>query len=80
MIANKIEKLKKAADKKEMLVIFDEIKVAAGNITYPSPSLKKQMLDMLSTSIEIYIEDRYRNNNSEVGNKILDTFAILDTL
>jgi hypothetical protein len=80
MIANKIEKLKKAADKKEMLVIFDEIKVAAGNITYPSLSLKKQMLDMLSTSIEIYIEDRYRNNNSEVGNKILDTFAILDTL
>lgn len=80
MIANKIEKLKKATDKKEMLVIFNEIKIAADNIVYPSPRLKKQMLGMLTTSIEIYINDRECNNISELSNKILDTFTILDTL
>lgn len=80
MIATKIEQLKKATEKEEMLSILSEITAEAEKKSFPTVVLKRHMIDMLTSSIEIYIAEYNTKSHTTHSKKILDTFAFLDTL
>lgn len=77
-ITTQIKRLKGTADKRKMLEIYEEIKIQANKINFPSADFKTKSLLMLYNSIETYIAEFCPNGNNYHNGKILDTFYILD--
>ena len=80
MISAKIKKLQAAANEKERLAIYKEIKTEAENINFPSEEVKKSMLDMFYSTIEMYISECKSDVKTHHNCKMLDTFYILEKM
>lgn len=80
MIAQKLRELKLAHDKAAMQEVYNEIKTIAEKKEYPTEKFKRQMLDMLYNSIEVYISEHENWELNGYNSKILDTFLVLDNI
>lgn len=79
-VTTQIKRLKETADKSKMLEIYEEIKIVANRLNFPSADFKRKVLLMLYNTIETYIIEFRPNGNNYHNSKMLDTFFVLDRL